>query len=661
MPIPCRLAIPPPSRLLALSSSPSRLLLSLRLSLAVILLASACHARAEQMHPALSHINRAEAAVRTDPQASANDARIALNMLAAQPNPDLQIRAHLLLCDHLSERDRGGAEENVAIARWLLPQARRKALKAGVLVCEGTVLETAGDIARAEQLYDEAVTVAGQHDDDEMLAGALFARGHVRGLRGEYATGLADLKQAQTLYAQLDLPDHALTSLNGIATLYNRIGDYQQAQQIYSSALAHQREQGMRREQVVTLHNLGRAQENLGDWARAREAFQEAYDLSRELNFERGEAYALRGLAAVQNTNGAPDVALVTLEQAAAMQRQTPDSRLEALIELTRGTALRQVRSLPQAITALNHALQLFEQADSLIELRTVYRELAATHAAMGEWRRAYGYQLQASEIAERLFRNQLDQRFATLKVEFDTAAKEQENLLLQRQNEVSQAALAEGRRARNLQATVIALTAIIALLLAYAVWHQWGASRRMRELAMTDELTGVPNRRAVLARLEPMLRPGGTSCAMFIIDIDHFKSINDQHGHAEGDEALKRVAAGLRAQVHEPAFIGRLGGEEFVVVAPQLDVEQAYALAEHFRTSVMQLDSSRWLAQRPITVSIGLTLSRPAGDDPSSMLKRADAALYDSKRSGRNRVKMQLPPAEPGDATLPGRQATFA
>lgn len=659
MPIPCRLASSPPGRLLALSPLPSRLLSPL--VVLAVMLVLACNARAVDMHPALSHINRAEAAVRTDPQASANDARIALNMLTLQPNPDLQIRAHLLLCDHLSERDRAGAEEHVAIARWLLPQARRKGLEAGILACEGTILETAGDIARAEQLYDQAVAVATSRNDAEQLAGALFARGHVLGLRGEYAAGLSDLKQAQALYSQLNMPDHAMTSLNGVATLYNRIGDYQQARDIYASTLVQQRAAGMLREQVVNLHNLGRAHENLGDWAAARQAFQEAYDLSRELSFQRGEAYALRGLAAVQNATGSPETALTTLEQAAVMQRQTPDVRLEAMIELTRGMALRQMRSLPQAVTALNHALKLFRQSDTLIELRTVYSELAAVHAAMGEWQRAYGYLQQASETAERLFRNQLDQRFATLKVEFDTAAKEQENLLLQRENEASQTALAEGRRARSLQAAVIALTVLVAVLLGVLAWLRGRATRRMQILALTDELTGVPNRRAVLARLAPMLQPGGTPCAMFIIDIDHFKGINDQHGHAEGDEALKLVADGLRAQVHEPAFIGRLGGEEFVVVAPHLDVQQAYELAEHFRQSVMDIDSRRWLTQRSITVSIGLTLSPAEGDTPSTMLQRADAALYDAKRAGRNCVKIQLPPAEAGSATLTGATVTYA
>ena len=131
------------------------------------------------------------------------------------------------------------------------------------------------------------------------------------------------------------------------------------------------------------------------------------------------------------------------------------------------------------------------------------------------------------------------------------------------------------------------------------------------------------------------------------LIDIDHFKSINDQHGHPEGDEALKLVAARLRAEVREPAFIARLGGEEFAVVVPDSDAESARQLAERFRESVMSIDSRRWLADRSLTVSIGLTISKVAGDTPSHMLQRADAALYDAKRSGRNCVKQQLPPQE--------------
>jgi diguanylate cyclase (GGDEF)-like protein len=627
----------------------SRFGLPARLTLAWILLATGLTpAHAAEPNPAQALIDRATAAVRSDPDASSRDAQAALEVLARQPDVDLEIRARLLLCDHLSERDMPAAQQQVARARELLPQATRPGLQAGALTCEGTIRETAGDNTQARDLYERAVQVATETADKEMLAGALFSRGYLLGLQGHYAAGLTDLKRAQADFDEINLPFHALTTLNAIAILYNRMGDYAQAIHIYNGALKAQRDAGMRREQAVTLHNLGRANENLLEWDAAEKAFQESLAISRELTYARGEAYALRGLGAVANAKGDPQGALATLERAGVLQRQTPDARLHAQIQLARGIALHRLGQLPASESALEAALRVFQQADSLTELRATYGELASVLAAMGNWREGYAHLAKAQETAERQFRNQIDQRFTTLKVEFDTASKEKENALLIRENEAKQEALEQERRARSLQATVIVLIVMLAALLATLAIHQWRTTRRMRTLAMTDELTGVPNRRAVLTRLAQVLAaPAGRTHAMLIIDVDHFKAINDQHGHPEGDEALKLVAACLRAQVHEPAFIGRLGGEEFVVILPDSDAEAAQRLAEHCRESITTIDTRRWLADRRLTVSIGLTLSKLADDTPSHMLQRADAALYEAKRAGRNCVKTQVPPAE--------------
>jgi len=597
-------------------------------------------------HPAKEWVDRSAAQVRTDPTESARAAGVALDLLAVHPNADLEIEARTLLCDHLSERDEAAAKAEVARARALLPQAKREGLESGVLTCEGTIAETAGDNGAARDYYDRAVAVATKANDTKSLAGALYARGYLLGVQGEFAIGLGDLKRAQALYDAAGLNDYSLTTLNSIAILYNRMGDYEQARHIYERAVRAQEAAGMTRELGVTLHNLGRAHENLSEWEAARAAFSRSYELSRELKYPRGEAYAVRGLAAIANATGDPNDALSLLERAAELQKQTPDARLYAQIQLARGAALHQTNRPNDAASALREALQVFQTTESMIELRATYAALASVEAELGNWREAYKYRSLAQETSERMLRNQLDQRFTSLKVEFDTAAKEKENELLLRENEANQNALEQERRASRLLAIVIGLTVILAGLLGVLAIHQWRTTRRMHTLAMTDELTGVPNRRAVLSKLEPVL-VGGGPCALLIVDIDHFKSINDQHGHAEGDEALKLVARQLRAFAAEPAFIGRLGGEEFVIVLPGADLERAMRDADQLRESVMTIDSRRWLKDRRITVSIGVTTSKAHGDTLSTMLQRADAALYEAKRSGRNCVKAQLAPSE--------------
>jgi diguanylate cyclase (GGDEF)-like protein len=263
--------------------------------------------------------------------------------------------------------------------------------------------------------------------------------------------------------------------------------------------------------------------------------------------------------------------------------------------------------------------------------------------------------QVESRSVSEKLLRNQLNQRFATLKVDFDTTSKEKENALLLRENQSNQKTLAQERRVRNLQAIVIGLTVVLAFLLATLAVFQARNTRRMRKLAMTDELTGVPNRRAVLRELASILkREDAAPCSMLIIDIDHFKSINDHHGHPAGDEVLKVVADKVRASVHPPAFFGRLGGEEFLIVLPSTHIEDARSVADEFREQIASVDTARWFPdRRRITASIGVTTSTGERDTPSSMLQRADGALYVAKRSGRNCVKSDPAAPETSDWLL--------
>ncbi|MBV6417798.1 MAG: hypothetical protein CMLOHMNK_02562 [Steroidobacteraceae bacterium] len=602
-------------------------------------------AAATPQHPAAALVDRGAIAMRSDPDASRRDAEAALALLRTHPDADLEIRARLLLCDYQSERDERAMQAQVAAIEALLPRTHRPGLRAGLLTCQGEMRETLGDNAQALAYFEQAVRVASEVRDDEMIAGALFSRGYVLGLQGEYALGLADLRRAQGLYETLGMRVHALTAMNGIAILYNRMGDYAQARDIYTSALAQQREAKMLREQAVTLHNLGRAHENLGEWSAARRSFTESLAIAREIHYARGEAYALRGLAAVDNGLGNWRGALDTLKQAQALQRSTPDARLRAQIDLARGIALHGVGALDASAAALRAAIEVFRSGEARGELATSYAELAAVEAARGDWRSGYTQLALAKQVSERLLRNQIDQRFATLRVEFDTASKEAENALLMRDVRENERALAQSRAVRRLQWVAIALAMLLAALLATLAIHQRRTTRRMRKLAHTDELTAAPNRRAVLGRLAATLTgEGAGTCTILITDIDHFKGINDRYGHPVGDEVLKIMAQALRDELREPAFFGRLGGEEFLVVLPDTDSVEGRAMAERLRERIAAIDLSHICpVGRAITVSIGVTASTP-DDTPSAMLQRADEALYTAKHAGRNAVRVCAP-----------------
>ncbi|WP_108397326.1 PleD family two-component system response regulator [Devosia submarina] len=161
--------------------------------------------------------------------------------------------------------------------------------------------------------------------------------------------------------------------------------------------------------------------------------------------------------------------------------------------------------------------------------------------------------------------------------------------------------------------------------------------------MAVTDDMTGLYNRRYFDRHLGVMLGKAQSQdrdMALMILDIDHFKSVNDNYGHDIGDAVLKEFAARLKRNIRGVDLACRFGGEEFVVLMPDTDYRQAEAIAERVRQSISErqfdIGAQRQLA---VTVSAGVTLNEAQSDTPESLIKRADVALYRAKREGRNRV----------------------
>ncbi len=163
-------------------------------------------------------------------------------------------------------------------------------------------------------------------------------------------------------------------------------------------------------------------------------------------------------------------------------------------------------------------------------------------------------------------------------------------------------------------------------------------------EMAITDQLTGLHNRRYMSRHLDNLLNNAKRSerpLAFVIMDIDHFKQVNDTYGHDMGDEVLKEFAGRIAANVRGIDLACRYGGEEFVVVMPDTDVAFAYTIAERLRQTVEAnpVKISRTPGALNVTVSIGIARMEGADDTAEALLHRADQALYRAKRSGRNRV----------------------
>ncbi len=160
-----------------------------------------------------------------------------------------------------------------------------------------------------------------------------------------------------------------------------------------------------------------------------------------------------------------------------------------------------------------------------------------------------------------------------------------------------------------------------------------------LRDQARRDALTGLPNRLAANERLRDefvRMRRSRKGYAVLVADIDHFKRINDSHGHPAGDAVLRHVAAVLKAALRESDFVARFGGEEFLLLLPATSVDDACRVGEKIRRAV---EASPTAAVGVVTMSIGLAMAQPDHEDEDAAVRLADAMLYEAKRAGRNRL----------------------
>jgi diguanylate cyclase (GGDEF)-like protein len=166
-------------------------------------------------------------------------------------------------------------------------------------------------------------------------------------------------------------------------------------------------------------------------------------------------------------------------------------------------------------------------------------------------------------------------------------------------------------------------------------------AYKRIEELAELDELTGAFNRRSIMRMLDEEITRcarSGSPCSIALIDLDHFKRINDAYGHPTGDEVLRTFAISMFANIRSIDRFGRYGGEEFLLVLPELSQESAGRALDRLRAIIADLDWSAFSPGLNATFSAGVATLRQ-NESPDSFLARADSALYAAKARGRNRV----------------------
>ncbi len=381
----------------------------------------------------------------------------------------------------------------------------------------------------------------------------------------------------------------------------------------------------------------------MGKYAAAIDEFADARKLSVQLNDSQGVAYADLRMCEARTEVGELDRAEAECQSALGVftASRTADTAKEtqallARIDLAQGHADKALKTLDDV---LDHG-----GADLLPRgVADLYKWRARANAATHNFHDAY------NDLSEYLRRNsaandvERTRQAAALRARFETDREIERNSVLERELELSQER--SQRQALELRWNAIVAVSgvlVIALLIYFLVVNRRFRHQLVR-LASQDALTGLPNRRRT-AELATAALAGATAAqtplAIAIIDMDHFKVINDRCGHATGDHVLKEFARVGRESLHATDVLGRWGGEEFLLVMPGATMEVALANLERLRTRVCGIHLPASGAGLRVSLSAGLATSLKHGRSLDEMIARADSALYLAKNEGRDRVR---------------------
>ncbi|HEX2060213.1 MAG TPA: tetratricopeptide repeat-containing diguanylate cyclase, partial [Thermoanaerobaculia bacterium] len=472
--------------------------------------------------------------------------------------------------------------------------------------------------------------------DREAAAEALVHLGYVQYYSGEFNAALVNLQRGYELARASGSEAAQRIALEQIAHVYadEKVAQYDRAIEYYRQLLPQYQAAGAATGVADTLFNIGSTYERKGDYASALEWYRRALAAEEKLKRVEEAAFVKRSIGSTLGKLGRYAEALPLLDDALRVMVEAKDIDRAMTVRQSRGIVHRRAGNIAAAIRDLEATRGWYARQKNTRYLEKTEEELALVYAAAGRWRDAYEARTRHAALQRELAEKLREEHSSRLRVQFDAERKEQENRALLRDN-------AAAARIRRLQTIILVLGAAIIAVLAYLMFRLARERRRMREMAMTDELTRLPNRRHLFATAEAQLqraRETGEALSLLAFDIDHFKRINDSWGHAAGDLVLQRVAHACRAALRPGDHLGRTGGEEFMVVLPATAERDALAVAERLRAAVEALDFSDIDASLRVTISIGV-VQRTREDSLTRLSALADELLYRAKESGRNRV----------------------
>lgn len=506
------------------------------------------------------------------------------------------------------------------------PETARGRLGEGDLVVALCTLaigrERTGDTVGALGCLDEAVVLAVGRDDTGLYLRVLSDRARIHSVLGNRPSAMADFSEVIELARVHGDRVTEARALGGLGFVYGHHDEPVPYAAYTRQALAIFRELGDRQMQAHTLCNLGGALQRMGQLDEAEACYAEGLPVALELKWTYGESLFLAGQAGLACIRGRLDEGLARYEAANVLLVQLSDHFQIGRHLLIAARHLVDVARYEDAMPYLHRAVAHAATHGFVAAEVEAHGLFVRSHEALGDLVGANTSLHAKLALRERLTVERIEERVRTveLRLQSDAARRDAER---------------ERQRAAELQVANEDLRA--------ALERERELMRVLDHLARTDTLTRLANRRHLqefLAQEMGRSRRRWRPFSLVLLDIDHFKAINDRFGHAVGDEVLVEVGNRLKEALRSVDVIARWGGEEFCAGLVDTAGPIAFLVAQRLRTAIYGQPFRTSVGAVTVTASLGVADLRPGESSADELIRRADLSLYEAKRRGRNRVE---------------------
>ncbi|MBU2880585.1 GGDEF domain-containing protein [Psychrosphaera sp. B3R10] len=505
------------------------------------------------------------------------------------------------------------------------------------------LLDNAAEFDKSKQLTQKIISKIKRASQNELVARSYLEVGYSYYLDTGMDKAIEFYNKAYEIYFRLNEESGLADVFNSLSLVYGEQGDKNLAVNYLKKALAIYSKLGYRHAASLAHYNLGFTYVDMGLLEEAKSQFSASIEISLDIDDKLNLAYSKSALARIfikqsQFVNAAnlykESIAIFKYFDDEVTSFRMKVGLLESYIGSKDKIAAGKLFNKLQ-IDYAKYGQPGYPSKFLLISAR--YHEL------MMDYKRAFETQLDYSQRLLKNFDRVQEQDVEKLMVEFDSKIKESENLLLLKDNEVKKLRL-EQQNSRLFFLILVAVMAIlIVVVIGFLLYRQTLHRTRFQKMALRDHLTNAPNRRAVLQYAKERFseaRQTNMNFTIALVDLDHFKTFNDQYGHDVGDEVLKSFSNACASALRKQDRYGRYGGEEWLLVLGDTDKNEVTQIFNRLKANLEKISING--VEKPLTVlfSMGVAQYDPDTDkNVQDMIRRADSNLYEAKGMGRDRV----------------------